>query len=315
MILKNLILIFILIGKLSSASVGLTSGDLLSRNLEPTILTKGNTLSVSGDGIVPIFYNPAGMNFANGKELIFLNSYEFGDVNLIGIGYGMNIKNEVLGLSIIDKIVSGVEDVDGSKISVYDLMLIIGYKKNIIGDNGVIKSKKEIANGEISTGINLKMFNSKLASKSALAFLGDLGFIYKNNDIPLKVGIVLKNLGTKIKYEAREENAPLLISAGLSYKLFYTQKDNQLEIGFNNIYYPRENYFSYSFGLEYFLFRVISLRAGYIINSERNLGNFITFGIGAKVKRFELNYGFKPMFLDNFVYSNHLISFKITFYR
>ncbi len=291
---------------LYSADIGVGGAELLTRSVSPEVWAAGNTYVTVSDGITPLFYNPAGLDFIKGNELLLFNTSDFGDVTMFGAGYGQILYNQTVGMGIIYKTISGIENV-------YDLVIIAGYKKEIAGLDGIVKGLEKKVNGDIESGINFKLFNSKLGESSAVAFLLDIGFIYENDKFPLTAGISFKNIGTKIKYESVADSIPLIVSAGVNYKLFYTQKDNRLETGFALNWYGAEKYLSYNFGIQYTLYKVVTLRAGYILNNESYLNDSITLGAGVRYNKFELSYAYSPIMVDDLFYNKHLISLKVSF--
>ena len=83
-------------------------------------------------------------------------------------------------------------------------MFIISYAKEFFG---------------VNLGGNIKYISSKLLN-TATAICIDLGIIKNYIDNKLSLGIIVYNLGTKIKYYAEEENLPTGIKLGFGYKNF-----------------------------------------------------------------------------------------------
>ncbi len=67
-------------------------------------------------------------------------------------------------------------------------------------------------------GAGVKFVRESLADANAMSGAVDLGVLYQDARLPLRVGMSLQNLGPKIKYQNDSYNLPRILRAGLSLK-------------------------------------------------------------------------------------------------
>lgn len=72
----------------------------------------------------------------------------------------------------------------------------------------------------IYTGIGIKYYYEKLDNYTGTAFAVDIGGLYLLESYPAALGFSIQNIGTKIKYQSRNEDLPLTVRLGASYYAF-----------------------------------------------------------------------------------------------
>ena len=73
--------------------------------------------------------------------------------------------------------------------------------------------------GAFQAGVALKYVGQKIKDSSAHAAAADLGLLYRRGNSPVKFGVSLSNLGTKIKFREDAFPLPLTLRAGASVEL------------------------------------------------------------------------------------------------
>lgn len=139
----------------------------------------------------------------------------------------------------------------------------------------------------LSYGVGLKFIRQKLASNSGSAFAIDFGLLLKPTNAPLTYGIVLQNLGTSIKVGNNRDPLPLTLRAGTAY-----QFDTLPLVVAADAYFIRNTDPEIHIGGEYRIQDTLALRAGY--NSDDDLDNGFTFGIGFSQPEYDIDYAFVP---------------------
>lgn len=192
----------------------------------------------------------------------------------------------------------------------YDLALSMGYAQVL----------KKI---NLQMGLNAKLINTRIDTYSSFGIAFDLAFMYKHQRTPLKMALVLRNIGTQITtFDGTKESLPFRVLFEVSSRLehvpiqWFVTLDNlqqwdisepnpsqavfdidtntmrEEEISFAN------NAFRHAvFGFEFFPENKLTFRLGYSFKKARELTivdqrsfNGLSYGFGLKMKKFEFNY-------------------------
>lgn len=157
----------------------------------------------------------------------------------------------------------------------------------------------------LSVGGNIKFLQSELGETvKAIGIVGDVGGLYTTPAKNLKIGVVIQNIGTEIKYEEEGDPPPLNIKVGTA----YTFNNLLLALDINK---PIENKLRFNVGAEYWIANMVALRAGYKLKQEGNeSGSGLTAGAGFKISNYQLDYTYLPYGdLDN----THRVSLIVRF--
>ena len=128
--------------------------------------------------------------------------------------------------------------------------------------------------------------------ESVLAF--DFGTIYKTGLKSLNFGMSVRNFSEEIKYVSEGFQLPLTFNIGVSFNIMDflpEQFQGQYLLISTDAVHPRSHPEYVRFGAEYRLMDMLSLRMGYLSNTdERSL----TYGLGVKKFGFSFDYAYKP---------------------
>lgn len=108
----------------------------------------------------------------------------------------------------------------------------------------------------------------------------------------LSAGLVIQNIGTKIKFMSEGDPLPLNIKLGGVYKLL---KDDTLTLALD-VNKPIDNEINLHIGGEYWATDMIVLRLGYKTTTVGNLGALsgLSMGLGFKWLRYGIDYAWVP---------------------
>jgi len=146
---------------------------------------------------------------------------------------------------------------------------------------------------KLKFGITMNFIKSRIADENAEAASLDIGWIAKagSDELPLYIGAVVKNLGSKLKYNKERENLPLTQKIGAA-----------VEIEYLNIFVIRPAIdFAFNFidkkkdimcGVEIEYDKKILVEAGY--NTINDAGSGLSFGCGINLKKFQIHYAYIP---------------------
>jgi len=253
----------------------------------------GEARTASQDHISALSYNPASLaSLRRGQASLSYNRGIAGDAFgqfMVGFprskaGFGMSLGTYNSG---------EVELFDGSSQKTVtaqsDLILTFGYAKQL---------KKAAA------GVSGKYLSTELAeSETARAFAFDVGF-----SAPLQkhihIGVAIRNMGSKLKFDSGKYNIPRIASVGLSYLALPGKVPTTVLL--EAPYFINDKEIRPAIGLEAQV-ELLVLRAGY--KSKQELEGF-SAGAGFSLGQFSLDYTFG---LVEELDSRHRVSLSMRF--
>ena len=164
----------------------------------PRGIAMGESNLVSATGVEALFWNPAGVShMTNNADVLFSHMSYIAD---IGVEYGAVAANfegfgvialSIKSLSIGDIPVTTTINPDGTGELFSPTMVTAGL------------SYSRMLTDAISVGLTANLVSERIADVSATGVAFDFGVIYQNlADVSgLSIGVVLKNLGTEMKYD------------------------------------------------------------------------------------------------------------------
>ena len=189
--------------------------------------------------------------------------------NMEGIGtIGLGFVN--LGSGDIDKTTISNPDGTGETFSASDMAITLGYGRKI-GD-------------ALGVGLGFKYISEEIDTESATAFTADLGIRYKAMD-NLCIGLSAQNLFGEFGY-TEKDSLPMMIKFGIAYK----PMNNLMVLAATD--YNVDSGIKYGGGLQYTLFNMLSLRAGYMGGESSNTIESVTAGLGITYKFAQIDFSY-----------------------
>ena len=270
-----------------AGSVGTTGAQFLKLGVGARPIGMGGCFVGIADDVNAIAWNPAGLNYLVEREISFMHGVWFEDIYFDYLAYAS--LNKVFGGRVGGAIkylsMSKIEKIDsmgiklGESFQPYDLAVILSYARKIM---------------DIPLGINLKFIRSRIDDIEANAFAFDLGGIYKLVKEKLSIGIVIENIGTKMKFENEADPLPLNMKMGGTYRLI---KD--LIVGMD-VNIPCDNCINGHLGIEYVYKEIkkvqIAGRVGYKTNTidDIDLLSGLSAGFGFRWQGYGIDYAWVP---------------------
>jgi hypothetical protein len=287
----------------SADGPGTNAGEVLRLSLGGYAPAMGNAFSAYAAGASSMQYNPGGLAFTARPEFEmmyqsmvegisqgnFALAYPLGQTPNAGHGFGFDLKfidygslqRTVLGSG------SGISLNRTGTFSARDIATGFGY--------GVRYENYSL--GVIGRYVSLEIDNVK-----ATGFATDFGVQWRHPDQFLRAGLVLKNLGTTVQFDEREETIPTALRGAVSATLFQRLRINlDIELVRNG-----ESYFNA--GAEYGLFGYLPIRVGY--NGRNDLESGLTFGTGFQRESLFIDYAYTPFGVFG---SNHFFGLRYRF--
>ena len=238
----------------------------------------GAFTAVEGDAL-SVFYNPAGISgirliefYASYNKWISDSSLQYGYVAVpVGTGTIAGVFSFVNFGKFEKRDIYGV--LTGKEINAYNITGMLAYGMPL---------------GDFNVGAGVKLSGLTIDDLNRFGVLFDAGAQYKLGDM-FSFGLALQNFDIELSggYSAK---------AGLGIKVFNIQGNNMYASA--DVNYSGKNGLSYSFGTEFNLFKMLSLRAGYCLNDGNAvLGSIAGFsaGAGLTIDKFTIDYSFTSL--------------------
>lgn len=289
-------------------------------------------------GLESIYWNPAGLDFstASTNALFSYRSYiadmnvnfaavsgRLGDLGSVGLSFR--------SLNIGEINVTTMDQPDGTGQIINPSYFILG-----------LTYSKQLTD-RVSVGASFNLINESIDRASATGFSFDFGVQYKNllEVEGLDLGVVVKNLGSSIKYDgnglytqaestvgdrgptylkidAASAELPSEISVGLAYERKFDEENSvTFAATFQNNNYT---YDDYKVGAEYSFKDLLFVRAGYLYSPQStddtpNIFQNYTVGVGLNLKQFSgidlsVDYAYVPV---KYFDGNHVFAISLGF--
>ncbi|MCK4935562.1 MAG: PorV/PorQ family protein [Elusimicrobiales bacterium] len=247
----------------------------------------GSAYTAMSNDINSIYYNTAGLAFMNKRELSFMHADGMMDNSYDFAAMAFPIKDFKAAFSFA-KFSHGTFDTRSANRSsagnfdASDMVMSFALARKITGSSGI--------------GLGIKFLSSNIANYSANALAFDMGINHRiDSQLPLALGISVRNLGYGMKFINERENLPLSINAGAALGIMSAIN---LSMDIKRMVYDKKTFLS--FGTEYNVMGGLSLRGGYssmaLDGGSQDIAGSISGGIGLKTaNNMTVDYSFTPM--------------------
>ncbi|MEW6557910.1 MAG: PorV/PorQ family protein [Elusimicrobiota bacterium] len=246
----------------------------------------GSAFTAVSDNAEATYWNPAGLTQMCNKNISFTHLQYVSGIRYGDISFAMPVGKRVFGAELNTLYTKDTrrEDITGNKTGEF-----MNYNSAL----SAVYAEKLDEN--ISCGISLKGIYLQLDDEKSGGVAVDCGALYDTGK-KMKFGIVLQNLGPKIKFV--DESAPLAINIrwGMSYQV------NEKLLIASDLMLPFSGDGAISVGTEYYVIKFLPVRVGYKYRSGGNdLGGLdgLSAGLGVNFKKgrdggYTLDYAFVP---------------------
>ena len=172
----------------------------------------------------------------------------------------------------------------------------------------------------MAMGFNFKVIQQKIEDEKANGIACDLGILYDVDfgiqKEKINIGLVIQNLGPKIKFISESDSLPINIKLGAGYFSIPSNQQIFSDIHkFNlalDINFPIDNDINFCIGSEYWYKNLIAARVGFNSQTISDLGGLsgLSIGIGFKWREYGIDYAWVP-YVD--LGNTHRLSLYISF--
>ncbi len=259
-----------------------TSAAFLSVSAGSRPAALAGAYSAVADDVFALQYNPAGLHALTAPAVAFQHN-EWGlDMRQEFICAAIPLSQGVLGLGVTYMNYGTVERRDdlgnptGNDMSPSDFALSGGYSLAGLGP-------------DVYAGAALNIFNESLADTSAFGLALTVGGQYLWRPTGLKIGAVLRNVGTPLS----GYSLPSLFSAGAAYALW----QNTILVSLDGEVPLASGVFQLAMGAEVKLAKILAIRAGYRAAPAEGADGLQGFsaGLGLAFAHWGIDYAYQPL--------------------
>jgi len=260
----------------------------------------GSTAALS-EGSESIFQNPAGLASIEKLDVCMSQVNWIESINYSNLAAGFRNSAGSFGF--------GINYLSVPSITKYDNTGAAQNSSYAPSDAAVTLGYARILSERLSAGANLKYVTSHLDDVSAAAMAVDAGLQANlGGDYGLRLGLLVQNAGTEMKFVNEGDPMPFNVRLGASYLLNLNSETNDewtrfFDLDHSVLFIAEANYLNDSevsgnFGMEYRRnyqnSSAFALRAGYITNIKGLDNTGLTLGLGIAYGSFVIDYAFVP---------------------
>jgi len=279
-IIAGAAMFFCVQGALWAAGPGTTAADILKIGVGARAIGMGEAYVAQADDVSSLYWNPAGLALMQERQASFMYDQMY---------QGSTFQNAAIGIPLESGAIGG-------SLSYQSFGDIQGY-----ATDGTVTSNQSAYSAvgtlgaawlgnQWSAGANVKGIQEKLADEKANGAAFDLGgnAIYPKPVLggTLRMGAVVQNLGSGMKFEQQSDPLPMDWKVGLA---AVQMMDKKLNVSLDYTT-PKDDSGYVSGGLEYWLFPFIALRTGYVANKTEGSG--MRAGLGLRIKGLSFDYAY-----------------------
>ena len=278
----------------SSSAQGTTAAQFLELGVGARAVAMGEAYSAVADDAGAMYWNPAALTAIQNRSATLMHAAYLGTSYFDYAAYGQNLGSKgAFGAGLQYFSAGGITQTDttGSDVGTftpYDLAFSLGYAHKLDGLG------PQALNG-FSVGLAAKFIQSRIltTAQTEAVDVGVLSPAYFNDR--LKLAFTMTNLGGTIKFDAANENLPLNVKLGSSYKII-DRWLTALDVSF-----PRNDNPYVALGTEYQLATSgpwkFAGRAGFNSQTIGSIDGFsgVSVGIGIGYSGLAMDYAFVPL--------------------
>jgi hypothetical protein len=245
----------------------------------------GNAFVGIADDVNAAYFNPAGLATIERPELTALHTQWFEGIDYDYGAYAHPLAAGVIGFSVATLKADSLEKRDESE----------GFQGTFNDlDSAYAISFGRKLNQSLSVGLTGRYIKEKIDSASASAWSTDIGLLKRFEERPLSLGVAVRHLGSKVKFDEEGDPQPLTVDIGAGYHLF----DDRLLIG-TNLFQPRDNGLKMGVGVEWkgrLSSAGYALRGGFnSASTEADGASGLSLGAGLNLGKFNLDFAWVPL--------------------
>lgn len=272
-----------------AAGPGTTGVEVLRFASSPRAFSMAEAMTAVPDGPFSLSANPAALAALKYRELDLSYNRWVEDIGFQSIAYGHLTRFGTVGVSLLRRGVGSFQGYDAGGLAVEQVTA-----EDWVFGAGIGRPVYRSGPWNLSLGAGLKGIDSRLERAHGRGFAADLGGL-ADLELPwakLSAGLAAQNLGTRLKYDQESTPLPTAYRLGLSAsrRVYGDPFTLSLDLAQSRADPSR---LKTAVGFEAGVQGVLFPRMGFRVPDD--LGNGLFFGMGLKVKSFQVDYGLSLM--------------------
>lgn len=294
----------------SQAKVGTTGVNFLELGVSARAMGMAEAFTAGVDDASAIYYNPAGLVYVYGREIMLTHIDMPADINFefVAMATPLEAVGGVVGIGIYSL---NTGDIPYTGYEYWNAADAAGNMQYFsAGDIAVAVSYARYLTDKFSLGITAKYIREDLSEYSATGWAADVGTVYNSGYRNFKIAMLISNFGPDMKFIQKEFPLPINFKFGASID-FIDMEDHLLMLAAEGSH-PADNLEKYNVGLEYRYLEKFSLRVGERLNYDSDgltAGGGLTIPIGDEID-LSVNYAYQDF---GFLTEVHRFSLGISF--
>ncbi len=295
---------------LSQAKVGTTGVNFLELGVSARAMGMAEAFTAGVDDASAVFYNPAGMVYVYGREIMLTHIEMPADINyeFVGMVTPLEAVGGVVGIGVYSL---NTGDIPYTSYEYWNGRDAAGNMQYFsAGDIAVSVSYARYLTDKFSLGVTAKYIREDLSEYSATGWAADVGTIYNSGYKNFKIAMLISNFGPDMKFIQKEFPLPINFKFGASID-FIDMDDHRVMLAAEGAH-PADNLEKYNVGLEYQYLNRFTLRVGERLNYDSDgftAGGGLTIPLGDEMD-LSVNYAYQDF---GFLNEVHRFSLGISF--
>jgi hypothetical protein len=273
----------------SSAEDGATGLAFLKLGAGARAIGMGDAYVALGGDASSVYWNPAGAVAVPNIDVILMHSEWFEGIRYEFAGGVQSDGRQAFGIGLMGLYTDDIEEREDDPLAdpigtfrVFDFSVTGTYALRLTE--------------QFDVGGSVKYLNETIDEESAGGFAVDVGGLYRVPALPgLSAGIAVQNLGPQMKFNEDGFDLPALIRAGAALDVPVENLNGQLVLVGDALVPISDGDVKIHAGLEFEYARILALRFGYRTGWDNQN---VSYGVGAKVRNFRLDYAYVPFYSD-----------------
>ncbi len=308
--LAGLILLMLPSLVFSQAKVGTTGLNFLELGVSARAMGMAEAFVASTNDASAVFYNPAGLTYVYGRDLMLTHISMPADINYEAgmMAIPMESIGGVLGVGVFSLNAGDIlytdysypygADTDGNKqyFSAGDFALSLSYGRFLTD--------------KFSVGFTVKYLREDLSTYNAGGWAADVGTLYNSGYRNFKLGMVISNFGPDFKFI--DDDFPLPINFKFGGSIDLIDNEEHLMTFAAEGSHPSDNLEKYNVGMEYWYQNRFAIRVGERFNYDTDgftAGGGLRLAIGEDME-FGVDYAYQDF---GFLNEVHRFSLGLVF--
>jgi hypothetical protein len=273
----------------SSAEEGTTGLAFLKLGVGARAIGMGDAFVALGGDASSVYWNPAGAVQVDNIDVVLMHSEWFEGIRYEFAGGVHSDGQQAFGLGLLglytDEIEEREEDPLAEPIGTF-----------LVFDFSITGTYARRLTERFDVGASVKYLNETIDEDSAGGFAVDVGTVYRVPVAPgLSAGIAVQNLGPQMKFKVDGFDLPALMRAGAALEIPVEALNGDLTLVGDALVPISDGDVKIHSGLEFEYARILALRFGYRTGWDNQN---VSYGVGAKVQNFRLDYAYVPFYSD-----------------